>query len=44
MGVEITRLDEKLSVTGQIGVDDLTEIAGSGWVVYRKNVAKRSVS
>ncbi|MCB1948917.1 bifunctional protein tyrosine phosphatase family protein/NAD(P)/FAD-dependent oxidoreductase [Nitrosomonas sp.] len=31
MGVEITRLDEKLSITGQISIDDLTEIAESGY-------------
>ncbi|SET07542.1 sulfide:quinone oxidoreductase [Nitrosomonas marina] len=31
MGLEIKRLDEKLSVTGQISVDDLTNIAESGF-------------
>jgi sulfide:quinone oxidoreductase len=31
MNIEITRLDEKLSVTGQINLDDLEEIAASGY-------------
>ncbi|HNP25802.1 MAG TPA: TIGR01244 family sulfur transferase, partial [Nitrosomonas sp.] len=31
MSIEVTRLDEKISVTGQISVDDLTEIAASGF-------------
>ncbi len=31
MGIEVTRLDERLSVAGQISVDDLAEIAQSGF-------------
>ncbi|MCB1985610.1 MAG: TIGR01244 family phosphatase [Burkholderiales bacterium] len=31
MSINFTQLDEKLSVTGQISVDDLTEIAASGF-------------
>ncbi|PTN11189.1 bifunctional protein tyrosine phosphatase family protein/NAD(P)/FAD-dependent oxidoreductase [Nitrosomonas aestuarii] len=31
MSIEITRLNEKISVTGQISVDDLAEIAASGF-------------
>lgn len=31
MSINLTKLDEKLSVTGQISIDDLHEIAGSGY-------------
>ena len=31
MNIKITQLDEKLSVTGQISLDDLPEIAASGY-------------
>ena len=31
MSIVITRLDEKLSVTGQISIDDIEEIAAAGY-------------
>jgi len=31
MNINLTKLDEKLSVTGQISIDDLHEIADSGY-------------
>jgi len=31
MSINLTKLDDKLSVTGQVSLDDLPEIAASGY-------------